>query len=69
MTVPLYWLYSFSIIAKTIFRISPVDASASAAVNSGKVAIGTVISTPSSDQFSSQVVGVLSNDIAQAFNY
>ena len=50
--------------AKAIFRMSPVAASASAAVNSGKVAIGTVMSTPSSDQPANQVVGVLSNDIA-----
>jgi len=47
-------------IAKTIFRMSPVTASASAALNSGNVAIGTVISVPSSDQFANQVVGVLS---------
>lgn len=44
--------------------MSPVAASASAAVNSGKVAIGTVICVPSSDQLASQVVGVLSNAIA-----
>ena len=50
--------------AKVILRMSPVAASASAAVNSGKVASGTVISTPSSDQFSSHVVGVLSNDMS-----
>lgn len=43
--------------------MSPVAASASAAVSSGKVAIGTVMSVPFSDQFSSQEVGVLSNDI------
>ena len=63
-TVSLYALKSFSSMAKAILRMSPVTASASAAVSSGKVAIGTVISVPSSDQFSNQVVGVLSNDIA-----
>ncbi len=50
-------------IANTILRISPVTASAVAAVNSGNVAIGTVMSVPSSDQFANHVVGVLSNDI------
>lgn len=56
---------SFSKMAKAILRMSPVAASASAAVISGKVAIGTVMFVPSSDQFSSQVAGVLSNDIAK----
>jgi len=46
--------------AKAILRMSPVAASASAAVNSGKVAIGTVMSVPFSDQLASHVVGVLS---------
>jgi hypothetical protein len=41
--------------------MSPVAASASAAVNSGNVAIGTEMVVPSSDQFGNQVVGVLSN--------
>ena len=45
--------------------MSPVEASASAAVNSGNVAIGTVMLVPSSDQFASHVVGVLSNAIAK----
>jgi hypothetical protein len=48
-------------IAKTILRISPSAASASAAVNSENVAIGTVMVVPFSAQFASQVVGVLSN--------
>lgn len=62
-TVALYCFHSFSIIAKTILRMSPVAASASAAVISGKVAIGTVMSVPFSDQPASHVVGVLSKDI------
>ena len=64
MAVAMYDWYSFSMIANTILRMSPVAASASAAVNSGNVAIGTVISVPSSAQSASQVVGVLSNAIA-----
>lgn len=60
----LYSVQNFSTIAKMILRISPVDASASAAVNSGNVASGTVMSCPFSDQFASQVVGVLSKAIA-----
>jgi hypothetical protein len=48
-----------------ILRISPVDASASAAVSSGKDAIGTLIVVPSSDQFSNQVVGVESKAISR----
>jgi len=63
-TVALYSFQSFSKMAKTILRMSPVVASASAAVNSGNVAMGTVMSVPFSDQFSSQTVGVLSKAIA-----
>ena len=63
-TVALYCFQSFSKIAKAILRISPVVASASAAVSSGKLAIGTVMFVPSSDQLAIQVVGVLSNAIA-----
>lgn len=63
-TVALYSFHSFSKMAKAIFRMSPVVASASAAVNSGKVAIGTVMFVPSSDQLANHVVGVLSKAIA-----
>jgi hypothetical protein len=45
-------------------RMSPVASSASAAVNSENVAIGTVMVVASADQFGSQVVGVLSKATA-----
>ena len=61
VAVALYDLYNFSMIANTILRISPVDASASAALNSGNVAMGTVMVVASADQLANQVVGVLSN--------
>ena len=57
----LYFVQMHSMIANTILRMSPLEASASAAVNSLNDASGTVMLTPSSDQFAIQVVGVLSN--------
>jgi hypothetical protein len=50
-------------IAKTILRMSPVDASASAAVSSENDEIGTVMLVPFSDQSVIHDVGVLSNAI------
>lgn len=65
----LYWLHRCSTNAKAILRMSPSAASASAAVNSEKVAIGTVMFVPFSDQFANHVVGVLSNAIVGSSCY
>lgn len=53
----LYFVQIHSMIANMIFRMSPLTASASAAVNSLNDASGTVMSVPSSDQLAIQVVG------------